>query len=231
MKRLLKKLFKSTAAQILAGRLIGMYTALAQVTASVTEENAHYPKAYWDADKPVIVAVWHGRLLLMPCFFAHCPHTVHALISAHRDGRLVSYAAQWHGIKTVQGSSTRGGAGAVKALLRLAKAGETLFITPDGPKGPRMHAQDGVLEIARMSGLPILPVSISTSAGKQVKSWDRFLIARPFSRVRIVWGEPMVIPRDSTDINALRTELEARMTAAQNAADDATGRPHTEPAA
>ena len=226
----MKHFLKSTFGQWLIGNFIAVFIVVTRRTSRLSEHNAQAVEAYWQTDKPVIVAIWHGRLVQMPYLFRHCPHKVYALISAHRDGLLVSYAAKRFGIDTVKGSSTRGGAAALKALLRLAKSDHSLFITPDGPKGPRMQAQNGVLDVARMTGLPILPVSMSATKGKLIRSWDRFFLPRPFSHIHLVWGEAITIPRDATDAQMAdyRTQVEAAMTAVQDKADTLAGRPKTE---
>ncbi len=147
------------------------------------------------------------------------------LISGHRDGQIISKIAllgSFGQIRTVTGSSSRGGTKAVRDLLQSARAGRTLFITPDGPRGPNMRAQRGVVEIARLTGLPILPASVSAAPCKQLRTWDRFLIPYPFSRVAVRWAEPIRISRDTNVVTAL-AQLEAALTHSQNLADQACG--------
>src|SRR5262249_54926774 len=137
--------------------------------------------------------------------------------------------AWYYNIQTVIGSTTRGGAIAIRQLIRLAHEGHCLCIMPDGPRGPRMHVSKGIIEIARLSGLPVLPAAIATSRGKELDTWDRFLVPVPFSRVDVRWGEPIVVTRDSIVAEeALR--LEAALTSLQQAADRAVDRPPVEPA-
>jgi lysophospholipid acyltransferase (LPLAT)-like uncharacterized protein len=221
-KKIAKTLLRSPPAQVVVSLLMATYALCVRATGRLTESHPAATNGSWGQGSPAIVAIWHGRLMLMPWLFRRCPHTVYALISAHRDGRLVSFAARWYGIKTVQGSSTRGGAAALKTMLRLAKGGQTLFITPDGPKGPRMQVQDGALELARLTGLPILPVSIGASRAKLARSWDRFLIPLPFGRLHIAWGDPLHVPRTATDLTPYRDRLTAALTDCQRTADAAT---------
>jgi lysophospholipid acyltransferase (LPLAT)-like uncharacterized protein len=112
---------------------------------------------------------------------------------------------------------------AVRQLIRLARAGHSLCITPDGPRGPRMRVNKGIIDIARLSGLPILPTAIATSGGKELDTWDRFRVPAPFSRIDIRWGAPLHVARDSdgTDDAA---RLETALTLLQHAADQAVDR-------
>jgi lysophospholipid acyltransferase (LPLAT)-like uncharacterized protein len=172
---------------------------------------------------PFILATWHSRLLLLADLRHGRPLT--ALISGNRDGQLISKIASFYGIRSVGGSSSRDGSKALRELIRLARAGHSLYITPDGPRGPRMKVQPGVIGIARMTGLPILPASASATRGFEGRSWDRFFVPYPFGRIIIRWGEPIVIARDS-DPDAELAKIETVLTALQERADDAAGRGH-----
>lgn len=174
------------------------------------------------AGGPFIIAMWHGRLALLH-HLRHGGKPLVALISTHRDGQLISKCAWWFDMGTVAGSSSRGGMRAVRELIRLAKAGHSLFITPDGPRGPRMQVNEGIIDIARLTGLPILPASISVSRGRFLNSWDRFLVPVPFSRTAIRWGEVIHVDRD-VDTAEASARLAAALTAAQQAADRAVDR-------
>jgi lysophospholipid acyltransferase (LPLAT)-like uncharacterized protein len=129
----------------------------------------------------------------------------------------------------VTGSTTRGGLVAVRQLIRLSREGHSLFITPDGPRGPRMRVNKGIIDIARLSGLPILPAAIGSSGGREIATWDRFLVPVPFSRITIRWGEPFRVERDS-DAAAVSKQLEAVLNGLQRSVDSAAGRPVATPA-
>ncbi|MEW6683066.1 MAG: DUF374 domain-containing protein [Nitrospirota bacterium] len=123
----------------------------------------------WRAGHANILAFWHGRQLMM----ARLPYGgrgVDILISRHRDGELISRAMRSFGFASVRGSTTRGGSAALKTLIRRAREGRDLVITPDGPKGPRQIAQPGVIYLAKATGLPIFPVTFGAS---KKKSWRR----------------------------------------------------------
>lgn len=115
-------------------------------------------------DGQVIFAFWHGRLLMMPCFDTGRPVTI--LVSQSKDGELISRTVNGLGIDTVRGSTTRGWLAGVKGLMRAVKAGHDIAITPDGPKGPAQKAQMGAVQIARATGLPIVPVTFGASKKK-----------------------------------------------------------------
>lgn len=176
---------------------------------------------------PYILALWHGRLGMLAFLRGETPLT--ALISGHRDGQLISKCAGHFDITTVTGSTSRGGMRAVRELVRLARDGHSLFITPDGPRGPRMHVNNGILDLARLTGLPILPVSIGASRGHVMQTWDRFLVPLLFSRIVIRWGEPIAVGAQS-DVMETRATLESALISLQHRVDTELGRPLTEPA-
>ncbi|HKN85336.1 MAG TPA: lysophospholipid acyltransferase family protein [Nitrospiraceae bacterium] len=111
--------------------------------------------------KHIILAFWHGRQLMIP--LAYFGRELHVLISQHRDGELISQVMSRFGYDFVRGSSTRGGSTALRQLIKVGRSGSDIAITPDGPKGPRYVAQPGVIQIAKVTGLPILPLTFSCS--------------------------------------------------------------------
>ena len=118
-------------------------------------------KAFWETGSPVIIAFWHGRQIMMPLCYGGSRLSI--LISQHRDGELIHRIVRRFGFDTVRGSTTRGGARALRQMARMGRAGTDLAVTPDGPKGPRCIAQAGVVELAKLTGLPIVPLTFSAS--------------------------------------------------------------------
>lgn len=118
-------------------------------------------KAFWEAGRPVIIAFWHGRQIMMPLCYAGSRLSI--MISEHRDGELIHRIVRRFGFDTVRGSTTRGGARALRQMARLGRSGADLAVTPDGPRGPRCVAQAGVVELAKLTGLPIIPLTFSAS--------------------------------------------------------------------
>jgi hypothetical protein len=168
----------------------------------------------------VIVAFWHGRLLMMP--FAYPGQPAAILISQHRDGEYISRTARVLGFVVIRGSATRGGVRAVKQMIRALKGGVHLVITPDGPKGPRARVKSGVIEIARLTGAPIVPVSFSAERRLTLKSWDAFLIPLPFSRAVYTWGEPIYVDPAASkeDVAKYQELLTARLNLLTMEADE-----------
>jgi lysophospholipid acyltransferase (LPLAT)-like uncharacterized protein len=119
------------------------------------------------------------------------------------------------GLIPARGSSSRRGAAALLDLVRHTRSGCDIAITPDGPRGPRYQAQEGIIVLAQVTGLPIVPVAYHLSWKKVLPSWDGFQIPLPFSRCEVTFGTPLQIPRDLTpeQVAALRAELESRLKA------------------
>jgi lysophospholipid acyltransferase (LPLAT)-like uncharacterized protein len=165
-------------------------------------ENAH------KEGRPLIYALWHGRML--PLIYLHRKRRVYALVSQHRDGELAARTAHLLGFGTVRGSSTRGGIKGFQDLLKKVTTGFDAVIMPDGPRGPARKVQQGVLRLAQLSGRPIIPITVSASRHYMLKSWDRFIIPKPFSRCVVVYGAPLSLPADASQdlIEEKRTELE-----------------------
>lgn len=125
--------------------------------------------------RPIIIAFWHGRQLMMP--LAYRGREAYVLISQHRDGELIHRVIARFGFRSVRGSTTRGGVAALRRLIELGRAGVDLVVTPDGPKGPRQVVQPGVIQLAKATGLPIVPLAFGCSKKKSftvgIASWSR----------------------------------------------------------
>jgi lysophospholipid acyltransferase (LPLAT)-like uncharacterized protein len=140
------------------------------------------------AERPFIFALWHGHLL--PLLWHHRRQGVVILISEHRDGELVARAAESLGYGLIRGSSTRGADRALISLVRELKSGHEVAITPDGPRGPAETFAPGALVAAQRSDSFILPVAASADRAWRLRSWDRFVIPKPFARVTIAYATP-----------------------------------------
>ncbi len=170
-----------------------------------------HPEGCWKKGERIIVAFWHGRLLLMPFVYPGAPAAI--LISQHRDGEYITRIAERIGFAVERGSATRGGARAFRQLVQRLKSGWNVVITPDGPKGPSGRVKSGVIELSRLSSMPILPVAFSAWPRIQLASWDRFIIPYPFARGVYVWGPPLYVPPEVTkaDAEGYQSELAARL--------------------
>ena len=161
----------------------------------------HLPKRLPDPDEPIIVAFWHGELLMQPFLYRklRADHKVAVMISDHRDGELIARVVRYFGIEAVRGSSRRGGVKALIAALKKLNNGYDIAITPDGPKGPRRSVAPGIVALAQRSGAMIYAFSYTPSRYWQLQSWDRFVIPKPFSRIDFYVSEPLKI--DGIDDN------------------------------
>jgi len=163
-------------------------------------ERADIPTTLLCKKQPFIVAFWHGRLFMTATAW-NFERPFNMVISEHPDGQLISGTVKHLGISTISGSTTRGGSKVLRQLLRSLNKGECTGITPDGPRGPRMRAKKGVIEAAKISGVPIIPLTYSARPSLLISSWDRLMIPFPFASGIIKWGEPVYVPNNSNSIN------------------------------
>ena len=169
--------------------------------------------------QPVIYALWHGRLL--PATYLRRGEGMATLISRHRDGSYITRIAERWGFRVVRGSSSRGGDAALRALAREIRAGNSVALTPDGPRGPREKMKPGALQLAQLTGAPIIPAATGARRAWWFEGWDRFLVPRPFSTVRVAYGEPIPIGRglDESGFAARLAEVEAAVVAVTREVD------------
>jgi hypothetical protein len=173
------------------------------------------------AQRPAIFVIWHNRLALSLVIYQrylqrfHSQHRLAAVVSASRDGALLARILEWFEVEPVRGSTSRRGPQALRELVGWAERGLDLAITPDGPRGPRYVLQDGVIALAQLTGLPIVPVSYRLSWKITANSWDRFQIPLPGSRCDVGFGRPLFIPRKVSPEERLRLrqQLETEMAA------------------
>ncbi len=135
-------------------------------------------------DDQHIIACWHADLLMIPIYRHIRPHrSVSAIISQHKDGEIVAKTLNYLSIKPLRGSSRKGAKKVLLEAFRAIKEGEDIQVSPDGPKGPRYHVHDGVVVLAQKGNLPIMIVGYRASRYWQLKSWDSFVIPKPFSKI------------------------------------------------
>nr|HPJ71560.1 lysophospholipid acyltransferase family protein [bacterium] len=146
-----------------------------------------------------IFAFWHNRFMMMPYIyrrFLQPGRRISVIVSRSRDGELLSRLIGAFGLHSVRGSSTRGGRAAFVEIVRDLAAGGDAAVTPDGPKGPRYQVHEGVIAIAAVTGLPILPVSFASTLQLVIAgSWDHMRIPLPLGRIRVVFGPAIEVPR------------------------------------
>jgi len=179
-------------------------------------------RAFEREGRHFILAFWHRHLLLMR--YAYRGPKMSVLVSRSRDGELIARVMERLGISTSRGSTSRGGAAGLRDLLRRARDGWDLAVTPDGPRGPLREVQPGIVLAAAASGLPVIPVAVAASRRRELGSWDRMLLPLPGSQVHVVYGAPIDVPRDArpgewcpllkSSIDAVEAEAERRASGA-----------------
>lgn len=168
---------------------------------------------------PAIYCFWHNRLALCTAIYyrfnrkLNPTQGVAGLVSASKDGGFLAAILESFGAQPVRGSTSRRGPQALLELTTWAERGYDLAITPDGPRGPRYTVQEGVMSLAQLTGLPVIPISFRLSKKVQLNSWDRFQIPLPFTTCHVQVAEPIRVPREAGDgqREQLRAQLESTL--------------------
>ena len=165
-----------------------------------------------DPDSPLLWTVWHNRMFVVPTVWRKfLPDRSGAVLtSASKDGAILAETLRCFGAGAVRGSSSRRGRAASKELVKWVDAGFDIAITPDGPRGPKYKLAAGVIRLASLTGARILPLTVSYENAWRLKSWDRFFIPKPFSKVRVTLGEfeTMAADLDGDAFDAERERIE-----------------------
>ncbi len=182
--------------------------------------NRHYLNISKKSGLPIMFVVWHGTMLLP--LYAHRNERVVAMVSQHDDGEIIAQTIIRLGYQTVRGSSTRGGTNAYRLMLQKLKQGHNCTILPDGPTGPRHVFKKGAMLLAQRSGAIIQPLTFSARKPISLKTWDKFTLWYPFTRICLAYGKPLRLPgkMDPQTLESYRMEIENRMNALQEEADD-----------
>lgn len=206
--KLFKTLRKFSAVRRFVAFLITQYVKLVWLTNRWEFLGKEHANPYWQQNKPLIGCFWHGRLLMMfKGWFG--PHKLHTLNSSHADGEILARAMKNFGFGSISGSSTRGGRQAFLTIVKTLRQGDSIGITPDGPRGPRYQVSPGVIRMARLGNAAILPVSYSATRGIFIKSWDRFFLPLPFGRGVFIYGPMIDVATSSKNDEELRQDLES----------------------
>lgn len=155
-------------------------------------------------ERTVLFAFWHNRIFLMPYLFRkHWKRRqrgrVAVLVSASKDGEKLARVLSRFDLVCVRGSTSRRGKEALLELTRYVQDGYDAGITPDGPRGPKYVVQPGVINLAQLTGAPIIPVSYTLSHKITFDSWDNFMAPLPFARCAVRTGAPITVPRDADE--------------------------------
>jgi lysophospholipid acyltransferase (LPLAT)-like uncharacterized protein len=191
--------------------------AFARLLGSTLRVKAIGFEEYEDVQTGVIFAGWHGLTLVPALFFRG--RGFWTIISRSRDGEMQNQIFNRLGFHTIRGSTGRSGARAAVESIRVLKNGATMAFTPDGPRGPSGIVQPGIVVMAKRSGAALVPVGVSASWKLHAPTWDRYMVPMPFARCIIVFGEPLFISKDASDVESeevrLRLEKEINRTQAK----------------
>ena len=232
---------KTISDALLLGALPPLLAGYARLVARTTrwerEGEAHF-RGLIASGAPFIVAFWHARLLMLFTTVPEMGRPGVAMVSAHRDGEAIARTLERLGVGAVRGSAqdprkpdkAKGGAGALKQLVSLARSGANTAITPDGPRGPAGRAQPGVAQLARLAGAVVQPVAYAVRPGRYLSSWDRFLLPAPFGRGVFVFGEPVRVEgRGAAALEEGRLRIEAELNRITALADERVGHEASRP--
>jgi hypothetical protein len=212
----------------LGGKLAARYVRTALATSKVyeTAEDVNFHPAAGGADRSYVYVTWHENLLLAAWGCSRFPD-FYTLASDSHDGELATGFTDAMGLETVRGSSTRGGARALKQFLDFAKSQQRfrMAIVPDGPQGPRRQMKPGAVYVASRCGLPIMGVGIACERAWRANSWDRMQIPKPFGRVHLYFTAPIWPPTDlgRGGLEQFAALLEAETNRAQTMAEAQAG--------
>jgi lysophospholipid acyltransferase (LPLAT)-like uncharacterized protein len=201
-------------------RLAGIWIAILRRTIRIERLHGERYAELKAHGVPILFSLWHGRMFLP--IQAHRHQGIVTMASQSEDGEIIARWLARNGYSVVRGSTTRGGGEALRQMVRQVRSGRVAALTVDGPKGPARVAQAGVIQLARLTGGAILPITFSSLRPRFFRSWDRFLLPKLFSRNILVYGESFRVPPDMTDEAALARVAET-LDAATREADEAAG--------
>lgn len=161
-----------------------------------------------------VVAFWHGSMLIG--WFLHRPQkskAMSALVSQSKDGEYLSTVLEKWGYTLIRGSSHIGGKEAMQLMTEEVMNGNSLAITPDGPRGPRHEMKMGAIRVAQKTSVPLVLVGIAMKKKRNLKSWDSFEVPAPFSRIHVVYSDPIIVPIEvqGDPLNELKESLQQKM--------------------
>ena len=165
------------------------------VTVRLKVEGAEYEDAL--EGQPGIVCCWHGRLLYLPYYYSHVRRksgVMDVLTSPSQDGEFVARVSRLFGFGVIRGSSYKNPRTALRMMARSLAQGRWQGIIADGSRGPAFVAQPGSVMLARLTGAPVIPVTVGFDRYWTLKTWDRMMIPKPFARGVLIHGKPVVFP-------------------------------------
>ncbi|MGQ0532821.1 MAG: lysophospholipid acyltransferase family protein [Caulobacteraceae bacterium] len=238
----MKSLLGNSVFQFLLGRLIGGYMLFVGLTTRWTKVNRAAIEPFWEPGGGKLVAcIWHGRFSLIHKMWSFGPAAPEPkmLISHSREGGIVAHTSRTVGAEVIRGSEakkgkSKGGVEAMRAMARHIEEGGVIGMTPDGPRGPRMRAKRGPVQLAKLAGAPLMAVTWATSNRIVFKnSWDQFVLPLPFGKGALIWSDPIAPPAtdaSEAEVEAVRLKLETEMNRIAAEADRIAGITPIQPA-
>ena len=207
--RILKRFSKTKYGQKSIGFLFYLITKISFLSIRWKYFNEDQKSNIFNVDNQYIFCCWHNRLFLGPHLLPR-NRIINALQSSHSDGMITSIAFKYLEMNVILGSSKKGGMQAFRKMIKCIQNGESIAITPDGPKGPKETVKEGIIKLAQITGAPIVPLVWATKKFKLINSWDHFVIPFPFSKGVYTFGEPIYVDKkiNKKKFEILRLEVE-----------------------
>ena len=207
--RVIKRFSKTHIGQKLIGFLFYSITSL--ISRSIRWEYLveNEKSNIFNSNEEYIFCCWHNKLFLGPHLLPR-NRIINALQSSHSDGMVTSLAFKYLGMNVILGSSKKGGMQAFRKMVKCIKSGESVAITPDGPKGPKEKVKEGIIKLAQITETSIIPLVWTTNKFKLINSWDNFVIPYPFSKGVYSFGKPIYIKKkiNEYELEIARQNLE-----------------------
>jgi len=206
-----KKIFKNYFVQHFLALIAVLYIKLVGLTSTIVIKNIESPQYYWKNKQPFILAFWHSQLMMISYCWNN-KSNINILASGHSDGRFGAIVGKYFKLNNIPTSSNQKSI-TLKPIFTLLQNSNYIGITPDGPRGPNKKVSDGIIKISKATQVPIIPIGFASYKFRTLKSWDSFLITKPFNRCAFVWGETIKIPKNCTDneIEEYKSKLEAEL--------------------
>ena len=229
LKEKIKKITKSPKFIQFLGYALYYYSILVGKTTRWKIHGVEEMYKLWDKEKAIIAIIWHGRALMFPYFYDK-KRPLNALVSLHNDGRIIAALLKKYKVKTIGGSTTKGGKEAALGLMSSLEKNHSIAIIPDGPTGPRMKMNESPLYFAKKSGKPIIGATYSIENSFIAKSWDAMMFPFPFNKGIIYLTKPYYVPRNASkeEVEEIRQEIEDELNTLTHKADKQMGIPHVE---
>jgi lysophospholipid acyltransferase (LPLAT)-like uncharacterized protein len=205
MKRLIKTIKSSRIFHYVIASILANYIKLVFATSRNFHMMPDSTAPYLCGEKNAIFALWHSRIALIPALNQR-QIKLAAIVSKHNDGRIIGRILSHFGVKAAYGSSSSGGSNAMRQLIELYQQGSHIAITPDGPRGPNQIAATGVAQFAMLLDAPIICISASASRSIRLKSWDKFIVPLPFSKIYFAYSEPIFYENANDEMKKISRE-------------------------